>query len=621
MPAVAQRRARWDTGAVFGRTAKSPPATAPSANATGLPDRLKSGVETLSGLGMDDVRVHYNSQAPARLQALAYTQGADIHIGPGQERHLPHEAWHVVQQKQGRVQATLQLKGAAINDDGGLEREADAMGRQALQSPAGALPRSHAQPFAPTNAPIQRRVGFEFESNIGVGTLSRQAPLLPPKQAFYAGTKWHVEPDRDHMEFVTQPLTTSKDVFATMDEIVAWVTDLLSVPIQLPLAEISGIREAAKKESEREDLLSMESSAVTSMLQQEAEFDEVVRSLGAPKKTVEGWIKTYGALAVNNVALAAESHKGKDLNSVIADEARSLKITPQFEFRQQEATLTQHRAFRRLDEKKIKTGMKPGLGALGNVQQVTAAPQATAGVTLDKLIDAMYLMPTEEVMTGINTPQQATRTLSDGSPEDGALLIDARKRAVDTIKPLRSKVKAGEKEWRELEGVVALVISYIRKGNQSRDVAFEDAKLIAPLMSRVNFSVMYGALAPPLQGLFQSTMIAEAAGYPANTRVFGDKGFGTKGKGPTIEEWVVSIVKGYDWLSLVGKQDVVTDKKSGSPSMGEYAALDKTDKLAPQGLVPLELRRIPKKIPLADWTMLAYQIFIMAEAMLKAKLY
>ena len=29
--------------------------------------------------------------------ALAYAQGSDIHLAPGQEQHLPHEAWHVVQ--------------------------------------------------------------------------------------------------------------------------------------------------------------------------------------------------------------------------------------------------------------------------------------------------------------------------------------------------------------------------------------------------------------------------------------------------------------------------------------------------------------------------------------------
>ncbi|MCG8420925.1 MAG: hypothetical protein MJE77_23640 [Proteobacteria bacterium] len=50
-------------------------AQAPEANKAGLPDRLKAGVERLSGLSMDDVRVHYNSSKAAPLQALAYTQG------------------------------------------------------------------------------------------------------------------------------------------------------------------------------------------------------------------------------------------------------------------------------------------------------------------------------------------------------------------------------------------------------------------------------------------------------------------------------------------------------------------------------------------------------------------
>lgn len=80
------------------------------ANNTGLPDGLKTGLETLSGLSLDNVKVHYNSARPAPLHALAYAQGSDIYLAPGQERHLPHEAWHVVQQAQGRVPATLQLK-------------------------------------------------------------------------------------------------------------------------------------------------------------------------------------------------------------------------------------------------------------------------------------------------------------------------------------------------------------------------------------------------------------------------------------------------------------------------------------------------------------------------------
>jgi hypothetical protein len=100
-------------------------------NTTGLPDHLKSGIESLSGLSLDDVHVHYNSSKPAEVNALAYTQGSEIHVGLGQEKHLAHEAWHVVQQKQGRVEPTLQAKGVAINDDVELEREADVMGERA----------------------------------------------------------------------------------------------------------------------------------------------------------------------------------------------------------------------------------------------------------------------------------------------------------------------------------------------------------------------------------------------------------------------------------------------------------------------------------------------------------
>jgi len=105
-------------------------------NNTGLPDNLKTGIESLSGFSMSDVKVHYNSDKPAQLQALAYAQGTDIHIGPGQEKHLPHEAWHVAQQKQGRVQPTIQAKGVQINADKSLENEADVMGAKALQTTA-----------------------------------------------------------------------------------------------------------------------------------------------------------------------------------------------------------------------------------------------------------------------------------------------------------------------------------------------------------------------------------------------------------------------------------------------------------------------------------------------------
>lgn len=106
---------------------------------TGLPDNLKAGIESLSGIDMSDVQVHKNSARPAQLNALAYAQGSNIHLAPGQEQHLPHEAWHVVQQRQGRVAPTLQAKGTFINDDSRLEQEADQMGAKAHQQGARML--------------------------------------------------------------------------------------------------------------------------------------------------------------------------------------------------------------------------------------------------------------------------------------------------------------------------------------------------------------------------------------------------------------------------------------------------------------------------------------------------
>ncbi len=102
-------------------------------NRTGLPDDLKSGIENLSGYAMDDVKVHYNSSKPAQLNAHAFAQGSHIHLATGQEKHLPHEAWHVVQQKQGRVKPTVQKDNISINDDKGLEHEADVMGDKIVQ--------------------------------------------------------------------------------------------------------------------------------------------------------------------------------------------------------------------------------------------------------------------------------------------------------------------------------------------------------------------------------------------------------------------------------------------------------------------------------------------------------
>lgn len=133
------------------------------AQPNGLPSPLRAGLENLGGVGLGDVRVHRNSSLPAQMAAHAFTRGTDIHVAPGQGRYLPHEGWHAVQQKQGRVRPTAQLAGGlSLNALPELEREADAMGRQA------ALPQNQSTDESP-QAPLALS-----DSRIARGTIQRK---------------------------------------------------------------------------------------------------------------------------------------------------------------------------------------------------------------------------------------------------------------------------------------------------------------------------------------------------------------------------------------------------------------------------------------------------------------
>jgi Domain of unknown function (DUF4157) len=197
----------------------------PAANRTGLPDRLKAGVEHLSGLALDDVRVHYNSPLPARFQALAYTQAPDIHIAPGEERHLPHEAWHAVQQKQGRVKPTLQVKGAAINDDAELEREADIIGAKAeavftrRPESAATLSSPPTQAVASSSPVMQRVVEIRYGDCAGTYTTKNLRSLL---REIYARMK--KQPQRAPLNFVNAEDKTY--IFDSIETLIDYMTDL-----------------------------------------------------------------------------------------------------------------------------------------------------------------------------------------------------------------------------------------------------------------------------------------------------------------------------------------------------------------------------------------------------------
>ncbi|WP_437664810.1 eCIS core domain-containing protein [Sorangium sp. So ce1182] len=129
-------------------------------NLTGIPSPVRAKMEAAFGADFSGVRVHPSSPRATALGALAYTQGSEIHFAPGQwapettrgQELLGHELCHLEQKREGRVQATAQYKGVALNDSSALEAEADAMGARAAHRSAG-LPRAMARAPEATSEP------------------------------------------------------------------------------------------------------------------------------------------------------------------------------------------------------------------------------------------------------------------------------------------------------------------------------------------------------------------------------------------------------------------------------------------------------------------------------------
>jgi hypothetical protein len=121
-----------------GPASSTVPTALPTGGGAPLASPVQAQMEDAFGVHLDAVRVH-ETPAVNDLGAIAAAQGTDLHFAPGQYQPdtkagrelIGHEVTHVVQQAQGRVAAPAQAKGAAVNADPALEREADELGARA----------------------------------------------------------------------------------------------------------------------------------------------------------------------------------------------------------------------------------------------------------------------------------------------------------------------------------------------------------------------------------------------------------------------------------------------------------------------------------------------------------
>ena len=135
--------------------------TSPPAGGDALPGPVQTKMERSFGADFSSVRVHQDERA-ASLGAVAYAQGDHLHFQPGRydpssetgQALIGHELAHVVQQRAGRV--TPQAKGAPINADPALEREADELGARAARGELVGVAPSPAGTTGGGPSPIQR---------------------------------------------------------------------------------------------------------------------------------------------------------------------------------------------------------------------------------------------------------------------------------------------------------------------------------------------------------------------------------------------------------------------------------------------------------------------------------
>lgn len=198
-------------------------------NTTGIPDDVKTNMESAFGADFSDVKVHSSSETAEQLGAIAFTKGNNIHFKSGEfnpatnkgKETLGHELTHVVQQRSGLVSPTTELDGININTDNKFENQADALGKMAANNQQVSLG-GDSSGVATSNV-SQMLFGFgssestnddeltlsNVKKKLGLGTFSRTGKNLKgilKQVSLYEKTAKKVVQTKKSYDFVTAAL-------------------------------------------------------------------------------------------------------------------------------------------------------------------------------------------------------------------------------------------------------------------------------------------------------------------------------------------------------------------------------------------------------------------------------
>jgi Domain of unknown function (DUF4157) len=541
-------------------------------NETGMPSSLKSGLENLSGEDLSGVRVHRNSSKPEAIDAHAYTQGQDIHLAPGQEKHLPHEGWHVVQQMQGRVQPTLQKKSTLINDDDELEQEADVKGAEAAQMKSKdsltdvkkAETSANNQNTANTGV-VQRAMKFEYQFKKNFLMLDNGTEVYGLPRKFGP---------RDYLIHDSSGATLETETGGQIECETTWEKKWSKL-----LPQITAIQDMTKKmDSQPADQVASDGNTYRKF---PAEWDiqHLHAKSGFAVADTGNWSSSQkdGEAEVKNSSPNEDYENFRSSQSYASDANNIIEKIPNGE-----KVFVHYKSgsWSRIEYKGI-VGWMWSQSLIGmESKRFEASNEDTRGVESDKPIIAgekllvqindSHWKPYTQISESFELEQYESYLTQYDTNIGPTIIVDAKQLILDNNPQTASKVETpAEKVLREqafldgnnkLRNFLMMVTQYIEKGRtQSTLHAVKgknvpgSAKYAFNLMSRTHFGSIFNSMSKDEQLLFTQIVkdktrgIIPKMGLTTTSEFFID-GTGT-GYNPTVFDWLLSITTGGDILS------------------------------------------------------------------------
>jgi hypothetical protein len=548
-----------------------------------LPGPVRADAEARLGADFSRVRVHTDGAAHDSARAIdahAYTSGDHIafqrgHYGystPAARRTLTHELAHVVQQRSGPVDGTV-TGGLRVSSPGDrFEREADAVAT-AVSGPATAPASVDVARSTPRTGPVevQRAVGFEFETSIP--TLALAPGLLPDERN---GTK-------EVRFFTTRGVWESRRLGPTG----AIKNDTTSLARGLRKKEVLVRTPDFRLEADEATGGGSDLEFVTTAFPEDAAG--LARLTAAMTRIVAAAQLLLGA---NGDVVTA-----RDVTAVTGGTAPAPAGPPR----------SLVAAAKVLVKPDPEYAMQTFISTM-----LTASPQTTAGVRLDKIPDLL-----RRFVQGQSAPNPGPADQL-GVGDAHRIHRDAEQWAAQTAQNWTSA--AGDPASPELRGLLTLVGTYLLGGERRLDQAY--LKGIVPLLARTDLATAFrlvpehDELAENDGAAFVALALAAAHQTGRGAEAVYDKNIGpplAPRLGPiadiTRQTWLEQLTKNVDLLSRAGYRQVVRGAAEEEfESMGEYG--DRTENVGAGIAAPiLELRRMRSGVPHTEWAALALAAF------------